>query len=28
VHHLAYNTFVPGREKDLAVIAARLRDLI
>jgi len=28
VHHLAYNTFVPGREKDLAAIAARLRDLI
>ena len=28
VHHLAYNTFVPGREKDLALIAARLRDLI
>ena len=28
VHHLAYNTFVPGREKDLAEIASRLRELI
>ena len=28
VHHLAYNTFVPGREDDLTAIASRLRELI
>jgi hygromycin-B 4-O-kinase len=28
VHHLAYNTFVPGREEDLIAIASRLRELI
>jgi aminoglycoside phosphotransferase (APT) family kinase protein len=28
VHHLAYNTFVSGREKDLAEITSRLRQLI
>jgi hygromycin-B 4-O-kinase len=28
VHHLAYNTFVAGRETDLAEIASRIRDLI
>jgi aminoglycoside phosphotransferase (APT) family kinase protein len=28
VHHLAYNTFVPGRETDLAEIASRLTELI
>jgi aminoglycoside phosphotransferase (APT) family kinase protein len=28
VHHLAYNTFVPGRATDLAKIASRLRNLI
>jgi hygromycin-B 4-O-kinase len=28
LHHLAYNTFVPGRETDLAEIASRLRELI
>ena len=28
LHHLAYNTFVPGREEDLVKIASRLRELI
>ncbi len=28
VHHLAYNASAPGREKDLAEIALRLRELI
>ena len=28
VHHLAYNSFVPGREADLAEIASRVRGLI
>jgi len=28
VHHLAYNTFVSGRDEDLAAIASRLHELI
>jgi aminoglycoside phosphotransferase (APT) family kinase protein len=28
VHHLAYNTFVPDAQEDLAAIASRLRELI
>ncbi|MGO9876778.1 MAG: phosphotransferase family protein [Acidimicrobiia bacterium] len=28
VHHLAHNTFVPGRENDLTTIASRLHELI